>query len=155
MNQTATQLDPGRLIQLLTKQRDFYHRLRELSQQQRTLISGDRPEMLLAILRERQELVTALAQLNNELAPYRRNWDAMYAALPELTRTEASQILQEINSLLRVILRSDQEDSALLSARKQAVADGLAGIAGARVANAAYAQQHGMRASRSAADVSG
>jgi hypothetical protein len=155
MNNPPTQLDPGRLIDLLSRQRDFYRRLRELSEKQRSMISGDRPELLLAILRERQELVTALARLNGELAPFRRNWDTMYATLPDLTRAEASQILQEINGLLRVILRTDQEDSALLSARKQAVADGIAGLTGGRVANTAYAQQAAAAPGAPAADVTG
>ncbi len=155
MQNPSTPLDPGRLIDLLTRQRGFYRRLRELSEQQRALISGDRPESLLSILRERQELVTALARLNGDLAPFRRNWDTMYATLPDLTRAEASQILQEINGLLRVILRTDQEDSALLCARKQAVAEGIAGLTGGRVANTAYAQGAAVAPGAAAADLTG
>ena len=61
----------------------FLKRLRELSDQQRTLITGDRPELLLNILRERQTLVGALARLNERLAPFRRNWEGLYAGFPE------------------------------------------------------------------------
>ncbi len=131
--------DPKRLIGLLIEQRDLYRRLRELSEQQRTLITGDRPEMLLNILRERQTLVGALSRLNEQLAPYRRNWEPLYAGLPEESRNEANQLLQEINGLLRVILRTDQEDSKLLSARKQSVARELDALSGVQSANAAYA----------------
>jgi hypothetical protein len=155
MSQPTYQLDPRRLVALLTQQRDFYRRLRELSQKQRSLIAGDRPELLLTILRERQELVAALARLNNDLGPFRRNWDAMYAALPEAIRMEASQILQEINGLLRVILQTDQEDSALLSARKQAVAGDLAALSGGRAANTAYARQSDSVPGARAADMTG
>jgi hypothetical protein len=155
MSHLPNPLDPDRLIDLLSQQRDFYRRLRELSEKQRSLIAGDRPELLLAILRERQELVAALARLNNELGPFRRNWDAMYAALPEAIRSAASQILQEINGLLRVILRTDQEDSALLSARKQAVAADMAGLSGGRAANTAYARQTDPVPAPRAADVTG
>jgi len=138
--QTA-KLDPSQLIDLLSRQRDLYRSLRELSHKQRNIISGDRPEMLLGILRDRQDLVTSLAKLNDELGPFRRNWDAMYAALPGDQRTQASAILHEINGLLRVILRTDQEDGALLSARKQVVSNELEGMSGGQVANAAYARQ--------------
>ncbi len=143
MNDAATSLDPSRLIALLERQRDLYVKLRELSDKQRKMIAGDRPELLLNILRDRQDLVTSLARLNDELAPFRRNWDAMYSALPEAHRAQASRLLEEINGLLRTILRTDQEDGALLSARKQSVAAEMAGISGGQTANAAYARQSG------------
>ena len=143
MSSVISQLDPDQLIALLEKQRDLYIKLRELSDKQRTMIAGDRPEMLLHILRDRQDLVTTLARLNGELAPFRRNWDALYTALPQERRERASGLLQEINGLLRVILRTDQEDSALLSARKQAVAAEISATTGGKAANAAYARQSG------------
>jgi len=154
MSSFADQLDPIQLMALLTQQRDLYQRLRELSNKQRSMISGDRPEMLLNILRDRQDLVTSLAKLNDELAPFRRSWDEMYASLPEDQRKQASGLLQEINGLLRVILSTDQEDGALLTARKQTAAGNLAGISGGKAANTAYGKQTGSTGSE-AADVTG
>lgn len=154
MSTMGNQLDPERLVSLLSEQRNLYVKLRELSDRQRSMIAGDRPELLLSILRDRQDLVTSLARLNDELAPFRRNWDAMYAALPEQHRTQASQLLQEINGLLRVILQTDKEDGALLSARKQQVASSIAGATGGQTANNAYAQQSGS-SQKSSSDVTG
>jgi hypothetical protein len=155
MTISTSQLDPNRLITLLEQQRDMYLKLRELSDKQRSLIAGDRPELLLGILRDRQDLVTALARLNDQLGPFRRNWDALYAALPEDRRTHASGLLQEINGLLRVILRTDQEDGALLSVRKQAVAASIADLSGGRTANTAYARHTGPTSGPAAADITG
>jgi hypothetical protein len=155
MDRPATQLDPNHLISLLSQQRDLYRRLRELSDRQRALIAGDRPEMLLSILRDRQDLVTGLARLNGELGPFRRNWDAMYAALPEEHRRQSSDLLQEINGLLRVILQTDQEDGALLSARKEAVAAEISKTSGGQAANAAYARQSGSNNDSQSSDVTG
>ncbi|MCK4340165.1 MAG: hypothetical protein KAY37_00390 [Phycisphaerae bacterium] len=135
MKGQATQFDPARLVDLLTQQRDLYRSLHELSEKQRSMISGDRPELLLNILRDRQDLVASLARLNEELGPYRRNWDAVYAALPDEQRSRSSEVLHEINGLLRRILRSDQEDSALLSARKQAIGTEIADTSGGQAAN--------------------
>ena len=146
---------PQRLLSLLKQQRDLYRRLQELSERQRTLISGDRPELLLNILRDRQTLVSSLAAVNEELSPYRRNWQQVYDALPEATRQTASGLLEEINGMLQVILRADQEDQALLSARKQAVARSLSEVSGGRTANAAYARQSGKASGSGAADVTG
>jgi hypothetical protein len=155
MSTTAANLDSDQLITLLSQQRDLYRKLRDLSDKQRSMIAGDHPELLLGILRERQDLVSALARLNDELAPFRRHWDTMYAGLPNERRTQASDLLQEINSLLRVILRTDQEDGALLSARRQVIAAQIAGATGGQVANAAYARQAGAPAGRTAADMTG
>jgi hypothetical protein len=155
MSQSGNQPDPKRLIDLLTKQRDLYHKLRDLSEKQRTMISGDRPDLLLNVLRERQELVTSLARLNEEMGPYRRNWDAAYSALPSEHRDEASGLLQEINGLLRVILQTDREDTALLSARKQSVANDIAEVSGGQAANTAYAKQAGGGQPTKAADITG
>jgi hypothetical protein len=155
MNNSPTQPEPKRIIDLLARQRDLYQKLRELSERQRTMISGDRPDLLLNILRERQGLVTSLAQLNEEMGPYRRNWDTSYNALPDNYRQQASGLLQEINGLLRVILQTDREDTALLSARKQAVAGDIAEISGGQVANAAYAKQATGAGGAKSADVTG
>lgn len=148
--------DPRRLLALLGEQRDLYVRLRELSEQQRSLISSDRPEQLLNILRERQTLVGALARLNEQLAPFRRDWDSLYRSLPDDQRRQANNLLQEINELLRKILKTDQEDSALLSARKQAVAERIRDVSGGQSANRAYGQQgRPAPAAPPAADVTG
>ena len=133
--------DPRQLITLLMQQRELYQRLRDLSERQRSLISGDRPEQLLSILRERQTYVAALAKLNEQLAPFRRNWDVLYQGLPANLRTQANQLLQEVNGLLRAILKTDQEDSALLAARKQSVGLRLREVDGGQTANTAYARQ--------------
>jgi hypothetical protein len=155
MSNLANELDPNRLIALLTQQRSLYVKLRELSDKQRSMISGDRPELLLNILRDRQELVASLARLNDELGPFRRQWDEMYSTLPDEHRAQASTLLQEINGLLRVILRTDQEDGALLSARKQAVARDLAQLSGGKTANTAYARQTGKTSGAAGADLTG
>lgn len=139
MAHSMTPGDDGRLIALLREQRDLYLRLRDLSERQRNLISGDRPEMLLDILRDRQTLVMALARVNEQLSPYRCEWDKTYADLAPATRREASGLLDEINGTLRAILQSDQEDGELLAARKQALGHSLGDLRGARAAGAAYA----------------
>lgn len=136
-------INAGQLIALLTEQRDLYQRLKELAATQRAVLSSDRPERLLDVLRERQSIVTKLAQLNMHLAPYRRDWNGTYGQLPEDTRAQAAGLLDEINEMLQTILKADREDSALLSARKQAVAREMNEVSGGRAVNAAYGKQGG------------
>ena len=136
-------LNPDRLVDLLRRQRDLYARLRDLSERQRNLITGDRPEMLLNILRDRQELITALAGINERLSPFRRDWDGIYSRLPQETSEIVSALLREINEVLGVILKTDDEDSKLLAARKQMAAASLSGMVGGAAANQAYARHTG------------
>lgn len=154
MAMKTRQNNPEGLITLLRRQRDLYQRLADLSERQRSLISGDRPELLLNILHERQTLVTALASVNDQLSPFRRNWQNVYETLPEVTRHTASSLLDEINGMLQIILRTDQEDQALLSARKQAVARSLGDVAGGQAANSAYGRNRS-RTGGGTADVTG
>jgi len=155
MDQDTERTAPENLIKLLKKQRDLYLRLRDLSARQRNLISGDRPELLLNILRDRQTLITALAKVNEQLSPYRRNWQSVCEALPEVTRHTVSSLLEEINGTLQAILMTDQEDQALLSARKQVVARSLNEVSGGRAANAAYAQHTSKTDGSGTADMRG
>lgn len=134
-------LDPRQLIRLLTEQRDSYRALRALGDRQRTLISGDRPELLLNILQDRQKLVAALAAINQRLAPFRRDWDACHAGLPPDLRATAGALLAEVDDLLTVILEADEQDGRMLKARQQAVSQSLSRMSGNRAAHAAYTRQ--------------
>ena len=92
MDKQMSWVNPERLMKLLTEQRDLYRNLRELSARQRNLISGDRPELLLDVLSRRQTIVSRLAQINEQLTPFRGDWTGVYAQLPEETRTAASAL---------------------------------------------------------------
>lgn len=151
----AAPRDCGDVVDLLRQQRTLYEELGELSARQRTLIAGDQPEELLKILSERQTLVNALARLNMQLGPFRQHWDEVCDALVPRQRELAGKLVAEINELLSTILRRDSEDGALLSARKQLVADAMRENVGGRAANSAYARQAGRPASRGGADLTG
>ena len=139
------QLNPEALINLLSQQRELYLRLADLSARQRGMISGDRPEALLNILTERQDLIIGLAWINELLSPYRQDWNSTFNGLPAQARQRATALLDEINATLRTIIQADQEDGALLSARKQSLARSLSEVDGGRAAGAAYARQSGHR----------
>lgn len=141
MDKPRTWVNPDRLLRLLMEQRDLYRRLRALSEGQRGAVTSDRPEALLSILRERQTLVTSLAAINEQLTPFRRDWNGVYDQLPQETRARASELLDEINGMLQFILKADQEDSQVLNVRKQAVAQSLKDLSGASVASAAYGRK--------------
>lgn len=143
MSQCQSGINGREVTALLTLQRDLYLRLGELAQQQRALISADQPEVLLAVLSERQTIVNRLARLNEQIAPHRRNWDVTYAALDAAQRDTVTALLNEINGLLRTILSTDAEDQAHLAARRQQAGRELDGLNRRREATSAYAGPSG------------
>ena len=92
MNDTSKPQSPDQLLELLREQRHLYRNLQSLSERQRRLISGDRPELLLNILRDRQMLVTQLARVNEQLSPYRNRWQEIYGQLPEAQRKRSVEV---------------------------------------------------------------
>ena len=151
---TSASADAERLIDLLRQQNELYEKLRGLSQRQRSLISSERPEMLLELLRDRQSLVMGLARVNEQLSPYRRDWESTYSRLDGPAREAVGSLLAGINSTLQAILRADREDGALLAARKRAVGRAMDEVADNRAANVAYAAQPN-RVGSGQADVTG
>lgn len=131
-------ISPERIVRLLRKQHELYLRLQDLSHRQRGLITGDHPEQLLSILHDRQSLVNALAQINVQLSPLRADWTRIYHRLPPEARSEVTRLLEQIHRVLHAILRTDQEDSALLSARRQSAGQSLNQLDQARAVGQAY-----------------
>ena len=132
--------ESDRLVALLERQCELYRKLKALSERQRGMIASDRPDMLIETLQERQAHVTELTRLNQRLSPFRRDWNATLATLDEQTKGTVSEMVTTINTLLTGIIESDQQDGAMLSARKQMVASELSGLSGGRVANLGYAR---------------
>ncbi len=143
------------VLALLTEQRDIYRKVDALAAQQRELIAGGEPERLLNVLQSRQEHILRLAQLNRALAPFRQRWDETYLAMNTEQRTRVHGLLNEINTALRSILKIDQADGALLSARTQAIGQELQVLSGKAQAGAAYEKQSGGVRGPAAADMTG
>jgi len=59
------------LIRLLSEQRELYVRLAAYSDSQRSMITGDQPQRLLAVLADRQKLFDRLEHLAEQMRPYR------------------------------------------------------------------------------------
>lgn len=139
MSEPVDTLSAARFLELMRHQRTLYRRLRFLAERQQALVCDGAGEALLSVLAERQRLVDGLMGLGARLAPYREHWTEFYASLDEVVRHEVAEMLEEVNQSLGLILQSDSRDSALLTARKQAVADELSGCGAAGRASAAYA----------------
>lgn len=133
-------LTVDRLLELLKEQQDCYRRLCLLSEKQKALVAGDEAESLLTLLGQRQRLVDELVGRSAELSPYRRRWSEFYAGLDGASRKLVSELLEDLNGSLGLILREDRRDSATLTAKRNMVAGTLAACDAGRRASSAYSQ---------------
>jgi hypothetical protein len=127
-----------RLVELLGRQQGLYRQLRLLADRQRSLVTQDDPEPLLALLADRQRLVDGLVDLNMQLAPFRENWSDVYGRLDEPTRKQVAVLLEEVNTSLGAILNSDRRDTATLTAKRESVSNRMADVNAGSRASAAY-----------------
>lgn len=136
---TAAQPPGERVAVLLREQRDLYRQLSRLADQQRGMITGDDPERLLAVLAERQRLVDRLTGLGRELKPLQANWRQLREHLSAEQAGSIDALVTEVNALLSEILRKDEADTALLSARKCETGRAIDNVQAGRRAGTAYA----------------
>ncbi len=135
----GTSEDVSRLLEVLERQRGLYRRLRVLTERQQGLVTQDDPQPLLALLADRQKLVDELVTVNKELTAYREEWTEIYGVLDDCSRRRVTEMLEEANATLGTILHRDSRDSAMLSARRQDLAERISAVDAASRAGAAYA----------------
>lgn len=134
-------VDFERLRELLTEQCRLHGELSQLSLRQRDAISDDSEQAadtLLRLLGDRQRIVQNVSRLNQELAPFRRDWERTLAALPEARRALITGLVKQLDALLGAILGRDREDQARLETRRQMIRSELDVLSGGSRAQAGY-----------------
>jgi len=126
------------IASLLAEQRDLYMQLSQLTEKQRGLITGDEPERLLTLLAQRQQLIERLQTVGRRLKPYQANWRQVRGRLPESDGRRIDGLVGEINTLLAGIMKQDETDAALLSARKGETHRAIGTVQTGRQADRAY-----------------
>lgn len=129
----------SRLIQLLTQQQLLYRQLQQLARQQRGLVDGSDPEMLLKLLADRQRLIDRLSDVDQELQPLRVDWQAMAQTLPAEQRAQAQNLVESVKEILADIIARDKQDTEVLAGRRNEVAGQIATASQGKRMNQAYA----------------
>jgi hypothetical protein len=127
------------IAKLLIQQRELYRMLGRLSERQRGFITGNEPERLLALLAERQRLIERLTAIQRRLKPYQADWRRIREGMGGDEGRQIDALVGEVDGLLAEILRKDEADTALLSARKQETGRAIGVVQAGRSAGAAYA----------------
>lgn len=120
----STQKDlhiPQRLLSMLREQASLYMQLEKLAEQQRNLISADDSGPLLSVLAQRRNLSARLGSISNGLEPVRCNWPEIREHLSSDLKIETQNLWNQTRKSINRLMKSDEQDARLLSARKESV----------------------------------
>lgn len=112
---------PQRLLSLLREQASLYMQLEQLAEQQRTLISADDSGLLLSVLAQRRTLSARLGSIANGLEPVRYHWPEIRERLSSDLKIEAQNLWNQTRKSIDRLMKSDEQDVRLLSARKESI----------------------------------
>lgn len=129
----------GVFATLLAEQAELLSALDGLSRRQRSLIAGEAPEELVALMDERQHIVDRLESLTTRMTPMHTRWSEGARALSQGQRSDIETRLKSLASLAREIAARDASDQELIARRKQEIAQELASTSGNQKAMHAYA----------------
>ncbi len=132
-----------RLRRLLHEQSELYGALERLAENQSTLIQGGDASGLLSVLAERQTILTELQRSNDEMEPFRTQWNDLMVKLPQGERAAMADHVESIAQRIERIAERDEADREALSARRVEVADRLNEVARSKSAVSAYGRPHG------------
>jgi hypothetical protein len=128
------------ILTALQRQLDCFQRLAKLASTQHEHVQNSRTEELLAVLSQRQALLDEMSQLEQVIAPAKKNWKEFTAYLPEQQKVAAEALLDETRRLLEEIAAADRDDALVLQQRKYNLGRGINQAVAARKFNGAYAK---------------
>jgi hypothetical protein len=137
LSRPADQWVPA-LVKALTTQCELCRSLEALSTRQSEQIRSGDSDGLLRVLAERQGFVDQVAELNDQISPYRQQWETCLAAAGKEDRTKLEMLVKQLTDLVERIARQDDVDRAALEIQRSALSDELGGVIRGRGAVAAY-----------------
>lgn len=127
------------VIQALIEQLACYRRLAKLAQIQHEHVRQCRTELLLDVLKSRQEVLEKVAEFEQIVGPAKRQWTEYLAKLTTPDRESAESLLAETRALLQQITSADRDDALVLQQRKLNLGKQINQAASARQVNRNYA----------------
>ena len=109
-----------RLERLLDRQIELYETLLELTKEQEGLIEREDGEALLDLLQSRQAYVDEVAEQNESIEPFVREWETLSALLDENDRARLSALLARLVDLVdRMVSRDERGKQAIVDRRER------------------------------------
>lgn len=137
MNHTKTR-DAAELVALLESEREAYQLLLSLSVGQPTAFTDAGARGLMKVIAKKQEVITRIQVLDEELLPYTSTWNATRSLLPGPIRHVVSSIATEVADLIGRIMESERAIDDLVTAARDRAGKTAKTVAGGLKATRAY-----------------
>ena len=127
------------VITALQDQVTCYRRLAKLAEIQHEHVQNSATDQLLHVLTQRQEVLDQVADLEQIIAPAKRQWSDYLTGLGTDRRSSAEGLLAETRRLLEQITTADRNDAMVLQQRKVNLGRQINQASAARTMNRNYA----------------
>lgn len=138
LTESNAEYNSAEVIQLLSKQRELYNKLKTLAYMQRELVEKSNPELLLKVLGSRQKIINQLVAVDSKLKPIRERWKAIAENFDEKERLEVNRLVDDVKVILEDIMSRDRQDAETLTAKKDLMATELKKVRTCKQMNNAY-----------------
>ncbi|MEQ9616928.1 MAG: flagellar protein FlgN [Phycisphaerales bacterium] len=147
-DENGTPIDPHahpsvwkpRLERLIERQIELYETLLQLTSEQAGLIEREEGEALLALLQSRQAYVDEVAQHNEAIEPFVRDWESLSALLGENDRVTLSARLEALLDLIDRMVNRDEAGREAIAARRDRITSELGSLTTNKNAVTTYAR---------------
>jgi hypothetical protein len=127
------------LDRVLATQTELYGQLDGLCGRQREMVESGDVDRLSGLLGERSKIVERIAEVSASFTPFSELWGDVELALGEEELRDIRRRIEAIAAMASSIAERDAADGESMRARRDELADRLAGNTKSRVAASAYA----------------
>jgi hypothetical protein len=135
----GSKMNEDQVISALVEQVEWYRRLAKLAELQHVYVQSAQTEELLGVLDQRQEVLNAVARLEEVIGPARKHWEEYVGELTVEKRKIAEKMMAEARRLLEAITTADRNDALVLQQRKLNLGKQISQARVARKVNRNYA----------------
>lgn len=135
-------LGPGwrdALDRLIAEQTALFGELDALCDRQRTLVEAGDTDRLAGLLGQRQRVIDRLTATSESFSPFAEAWSLIETSLGDAATRDLRRRVDAVAALAASIAARDEADGRAMRARRDEIADQLAGNTRSRVAANAYA----------------
>ncbi|MEM9167005.1 MAG: flagellar export chaperone FlgN [Planctomycetota bacterium] len=129
MTETSTPTDEARaIVGLIQTQAGLYQELEALSERQHAYVQANQTDAVITVLGQRQAVIDRISAVSADLAPFQAGWDRHIEGMPESVRSSVRASLSQVQASLRRISERDEQDKAVMEARRRTVGDQLSDL---------------------------